>query len=110
MQTHQSVSSDALPPDHSLVIEGDFHSTTKNKSSSLMVTDTLCHHVLTTCGDNSIKYGSHKHVNPILCIYSGIKLMCVMSNDNMEDNPPQGNGTVCNFVSVKIKNGAQSHI
>ena len=33
-----------------------------------------------------------------------------MSNENMEEKSPRGNGTVCNFVSLEIKNGAQSHI
>jgi len=33
-----------------------------------------------------------------------------MSNKNMEEKPSRGNGGVCNFISVKIKNGAQSHV
>jgi hypothetical protein len=33
-----------------------------------------------------------------------------MSNEKMEDMPPQGNRTVCTLVSVKIKQGSASHI
>jgi hypothetical protein len=33
-----------------------------------------------------------------------------MSKKKMEEKPPRGNGTVCTRVSVKIKNGAESHI
>jgi hypothetical protein len=32
-----------------------------------------------------------------------------MSNEKMEEKPPQGNGTVCSLVSVKIKQGATTH-
>ena len=43
MQTHPSVESNVLPPDHTIVIEKDFQTSTKNKSSSLRVTNTLHH-------------------------------------------------------------------
>jgi hypothetical protein len=33
-----------------------------------------------------------------------------MSNEKMEEKPPQGNGTVCTLTSVKIKQGAASHM
>jgi hypothetical protein len=48
MKTHTSVESNALPPDHTIVIEKDFQTSNKNKSSSLRVTNTLhryCMHV-----------------------------------------------------------------
>ena len=110
MHTHPSVESNALPPDHTIVIEVDFQTSTKNKSSSLWVTNTLRHRIFTTCGDENIKYGSHKHADPILCLYTGINLICVMSNKKMEEKPPRGNGTVCTFVSVKIMNWMQYHV
>jgi calcineurin-like phosphoesterase family protein len=90
--------SDTLSPDHTIVIEGDFQTSTKNKSSLLRVTNTLRHHILTTCGDNNIKYGSHKHVDPILCLCTGIKLIYIMSNIKMEKKPARGNGTVRNLM------------
>jgi hypothetical protein len=102
--------SNDLPPDHTIVIKGDFQTSTKKKASSLKVTNTLCHRILTTCGDDNITYGSHKHADPVLCLYTGINLICVKSNEKMKEKLPRGNGTVCTLASVKIKQGAVSHI
>ena len=98
MQTHPSVACNALPTDHTIVIYWDFQTSKKNKLSSLRVTNTLCYCIITTSGDNNIKYGSHKHVDPILCLCTGIKLICIRSNMKMEEKPPRGNGTVRNLV------------
>ena len=43
LKTHPPINSASLPPDHTVVIEGDFQTSTKNKSSSLKVTNTLRH-------------------------------------------------------------------
>ena len=59
--------------------------------------------------NDNITCGSHKHADPALCLYTGINLICVMSNEKMEEKPPQGNGTVCSLVSVKIKQRATTH-
>jgi hypothetical protein len=91
MQTHPSVASDALLPDHTIAIEGDFQTSTKNKSSSLKVTNTLHHRILTRCGDNNIKNGSHKHANPILFLYTEIKPICTMPNEKMVTTEIQWN-------------------
>jgi len=37
IKTHPSINSDALPPEHTIVIEGDFQTSSKNKLSSLKV-------------------------------------------------------------------------
>ena len=65
---------------------------------------------MTTCGDDNIKYSSHKHADPVLCLYTGISLICVMSNEKMEEKPPRSNGTVFKLVSGKIKIHADSHM
>ena len=109
LDTHPTALSHDLPPDHTMVIEGDFQTSSKKKASSLKVNNTLRHRILTTCGDDNITYGSHKHADPALCLYTGINLICVMSNEKMEEKPPRGNGTVCSLVSVKIKQGATTH-
>jgi len=109
IKTHPSFQSNKIPPDHTIVIEGDFHTTTKKNSSRLNVTNTLLHHILTTCGDDNIKYGSHKHADSALCLYTSINLICVMSNENMEQKPTCGNGTVCKLISVKIREGADTY-
>ena len=43
LNTHPSVDSDKLPPNHTIVIKGDFWTIYKIKSSSLKVTNTLNH-------------------------------------------------------------------
>jgi len=86
LNTHPSVESLDSPPNHTIVIEGDFQTSTKMKSSSLKVNNTLRHCILTTCEDDNIKYGSHKHADPVLCLYTGINLICVMSNEKMEES------------------------
>ena len=76
----------------------------------MKVTNTLSHLILTACGDDNITYGLHKHVAPVLCLYTGINVICVLSNEKMEEKLPGGNGTVCTLVSVKVKRGTASHI
>ena len=34
----------------------------------------------------------------------------MMSNEKLEEKPPQDNWIVCTLVSVKIKQGAESHV
>jgi hypothetical protein len=85
--THPSILINDLPPDHTIVTEGDFQISTKKKASSLKVKNTRRHCILTTCGDDNITYGLHKHADPVLCLYTGINLICVMSNEKMEKSP-----------------------
>ena len=87
LDTHPTALSYDLPPDHTIVVEGDFQTSPKKKASCLKVNNTLCHRILTTCGDDNITYGSHKHVDPALCLYTGINLICVMLNKKMEEKP-----------------------
>ena len=46
--------------------------------------------------------------DPALCLYSGISLVYVANNDNMDQTPPRGNGTVVKFISAKLKQGPNS--
>lgn len=71
-QTNPSLESDASPP---IVIESDFQKSTKNKLSSQKVTNTVDHCILVTCGDDNIKYVSHKQDSTILDLYTRIKLI-----------------------------------
>ena len=49
-----------------------------------------------------------KHVDPALCLYYGAKFICVMDNSSLSEKVPRGNGTMCRFRSVKVKDGATS--
>lgn len=57
-------------------IEGDFQTSTKNKLSSLRATNTLHHCIFTTCWDDNITCGSHKHINNYMFIHWNQTDMC----------------------------------
>ena len=54
-----------MPPEHTIVIEADIQSTSKNKRK---IDNVIKQRILTSCGDDNMKY-SHKYVNPALCLY-----------------------------------------
>ena len=49
-----------------------------------------------------------KHIDPALCIYIGAYLICI-DNKHLTDKVPQGNGTLCRVLGVKLKDNAQSY-
>ena len=49
-----------------------------------------------------------KHIDPALCIYIGVHLMCI-DNKHLKDKIPRGNGTICKVISMKLKNDHQSY-
>ena len=65
--------------------------------------NTLRHRIISTCGDAKVTKGDTKRVDPALCLYTGIHLICVMDNDTLNETPPRGNGTLCKLISVKLK-------
>ena len=109
LYTHPTASSHDLLPNQRTVIEDDFQTTPKKTASSLKVNNTLRHRILTTCGDDNITYGSHKHADCFMSIHWNQPNMHDVKQ-KMEEKPPQGNGTVCTLISVKIKQDAASHI
>jgi len=84
LKSHPSFNGDILPHDHTIVTEGDFQTSTKNKLSSLKVTNMLCHQICITCGDANIEYGSHMHADPFPCLYTSINHINIMSNKKQE--------------------------
>jgi hypothetical protein len=65
------------------------------------------HRILTTCGDDNVMRGDW-HVDPALCLYYGAKFICVMDNKALSERVPRGNGTMCRFLSIKLKPDATS--
>ena len=101
--------SDDSPPTNTIIIESTFGVSTRKTGSARRINNTLRHRILTTCGDADIEYSGNKKADPSLCLYSGINLIFTGDNSKMNEKPPRGNGTVCKFISVKIKENATSH-
>ncbi len=49
-----------------------------------------------------------KHIDPALCKYIGAYLICI-DNKHLTDKVPQGNGTLCRVLCMKLKDNAQSY-
>jgi hypothetical protein len=107
LNTHPTFVSQVLPPKHTIVVEADIRST-KNKQRNVTIDNVLRHRIITTCGDDNVKYGN-KHVDPALCLYIGAYLICTVDNKFLREKVPRGNGTLCRLVSMKIKDDATSH-
>ena len=101
--------SDDAPPTNTIIIESTFGVSTRKNGSARRINNTLRHRILTTCGDADIEYSGNKKADPSLCLYSGVNLIYTGDNSKMNEKPPRGNGTVCKFISVKIKENATSH-
>ena len=95
-----------LPPSHTLIIEA--HITSSNSKKQQQKVDTnLRNRIITTCGDVDVMVGT-KHIDPALCLYIGASLICIV-NKHMKDNVPRGNGTLCRVLGVKLRENAPSH-
>jgi hypothetical protein len=101
--TTHSASED--PPDHTISIEANIRASGKEKSVSL--DNFWRHRILTSCGEDRVSRGD-KHVDPALCMYYGVKFICVMDNTALCQRVPRENGTMCRFRSIKLKPGASS--
>ena len=49
-----------------------------------------------------------KHIDPALCIYIGVYLICI-DNKHLTAKVPWGNETLCQVLGVKLKDDAQSY-
>ena len=100
LNTHPPFHSLEAPPEHTIVIEAEIQST-KSKQRSVTIDNVLRHKIITTCGDDNVKYGT-KHVDPALCLYIGAYLLCTVGNEFLKEKVPRGNVTLCRLVSLKI--------
>ena len=104
--THPNVTCDEMPPEHTLIIEGNITSSISNTTRQ-RIDRHLRHRIITSCGDANVMMGS-KHIDPALCIYIGAYLICI-DNKHLTDKVPWGNGTLCRVLGVKLKDNAQSY-
>jgi hypothetical protein len=86
--THPSITSNKMPPDHTLIIEANISSSVSKKSHQ-KIDRHLKNCILTSCGDADVA----KHIDPALCLYIGASLICI-DNKHMKDRVPRGNGTL----------------
>ena len=107
LATHPPFHSLEAPPEHTIVIEAEIRST-KSKQRNVTIDNVLRHKIITTCGDDNVKYGT-KHVDPALCLYIGAYLICTVGNEFLKEKVPRGNGTLCRLVSMKIIDDATSY-
>jgi hypothetical protein len=103
--TLPTITSNEMPPDHTLIIEANFTSS-QAKNSSQKIDKHLRHWIITTCGDANAMMGT-KHIDPLLCLYLGAYLMCI-DNKHLKDKAHRGNGTLCKVLDVKLKQNAPS--
>ena len=90
-----SVESDALPPDHTIIIEAEIESTksSKNNNGMTRVSRELRDRIVSTCGDAHVRNGSAKKIDPCLHLYVGAHAMCIDNSKLKETN--LGNSTLC---------------
>jgi hypothetical protein len=101
--TDPTMTSNTMPPDHTLIIEANITSS-QAKNSNQKIDKHLHHWNITSCGDANAMMGT-KHIDPSLCLYLGAYLMCI---DN-KHKVPRGNGTLCQVLDVKLKHNAPSY-
>ena len=105
-ETHPNVTCDEMPPEHTLIIEGNITSSISHTTRQ-RIDRHLRHRIITSCGDANVMMGS-KHIDPALCIYIGAYLICI-DNKHLTAKVPRGNGTLCRVLGVKLKDNAQSY-
>ena len=104
--THPNVTCDEMPPENTLIIEGNITSSISNTARQ-RIDRHLRHRIITSCRDANVMMGS-KHIDPALCIYIGAYLICI-DNKHSTAKVPRGNGTLCRVLCVKLKDNAQSY-
>ena len=104
--THPNVTCDEMPPEHTLIIEGNITSSISHTTRQ-RIDRHLRHRIITSCGDANVMMGS-KHIDPALCIYIGAYLICI-DNKHLTAKVPRGNGTLCRVLGMKLKDNAQSY-
>jgi hypothetical protein len=104
--THPSVTCNEMPPEHTLIIEGNITSSIRTTKQQ-QINRHLRKHIITSCGDVNVMMGS-KHIDPALCIFIGAYLICI-HNKHLTDKVPRGNGTICRVLGFKLTENAQSY-
>ncbi len=88
------------PLEHAIIIEADISSSVATNAHRKIVKH-LKQRMITTSGDADVTVGT-KHIDPALCIYIGVHLICIDSK-HLKDKVPRGNGTICKVIGIKLK-------
>jgi hypothetical protein len=72
--THPTITSNEMPPDHTLIIKANITSS-QAKNSNQKIDKHLRHQIITACGDANAMMGT-KHIDPSLYLYLSAYLMC----------------------------------
>ena len=97
------------PPQHTIIIEADIQSSKRKRGEETPMTHFLRQRIISSCGDAKvIKTSDKKHIDPALCLYEGARFICVTDNSSLNEKVPRGNGTMCRFRSLKLKQDATS--
>ena len=108
LQTHPDYADDdQLPPSHTIIIEANMRNS-NNKNAKKMLNRVMRQRILMTGGDASCTMQDHKHVDPALLVYNGCVVIYTGDNSNLENAVPRGNGTRCEIVEVKLRDGAKT--
>ena len=105
------VTSDDLPPEHTVILEADITQAPKCRSrsvepnkedrpKSIKVSRRIRHRIYSRCGDSDMSC-NNKHIDPSIKTYVGGH---VMINDNTAIKKGLANGTTCRVTEIKRKN------
>ena len=108
LQTHPDYADDdQLPPSHTIIIEANMRNS-NNKNAKKYLNRVIRQRILMTGGDASCTMQDHKHVDPALLVYNGCAVIYTGDNSNLENAVPRGNGTRCEIIEVKLRDGAET--
>ena len=100
-----TIDSDELPPEHTVIIEADIHSTSTESSGGItQVSQDIRDRIINTCGDSHVKTSPGKKIDPALRMYTGAHAMC--TDNSKLKKFKLGNGTLCRVKRIKLKRGA----
>ena len=101
LDTHLIFDGKDLPAKNIIVVEAEIFSS-DNDQQNVNVVNIIHHQIITTCGDDNVKYSTNK-IDSVLCLYIGTSLMYVYGNESLREKIPRGSGTLCRLVSMKLK-------
>ena len=83
--THPNVRCNEMPPEHTLIIEGNISSSIRSTKRQ-QIDRHLRNRIITSCEDANVMMGS-KHIDPALCVYIGAYLRCI-DNKHLTEKVP----------------------
>jgi hypothetical protein len=97
--THPLVHSDDPPPSHTLMVEASMFK--KGRKNSPKISPIIHEIIVATLGDENVQQsGTNTKIDPVLRLYPHAQFMC---NSTKDLKKGRDNGTLCRFVSIKLK-------